>query len=100
MSHNRLNPKRGWCNPSALPKGPSGRALCRECGKEVPEHRKTFCSNVCVESWKIRSQPSYVRSLLYRRDAGVCALCGMSCVLLVRELEKLDGYFQDHQIGR
>jgi 5-methylcytosine-specific restriction enzyme A len=97
MSHNRLNPKRGWCNPSVLPKGPNGRALCRECGKEVPTRRNTFCSNACVESWKIRSQPSYVRHLLYKRDAAVCAICGVSCKLLVRELEKLDDYYQDHQ---
>ena len=97
MSHNRLNPKRGWCNPSALPKGPNGRSLCRECGREVPTPRNTFCSSACVESWKIRSQPSYVRHLLYKRDAAVCAICGISCKLLVRELEKLDDYFQAHQ---
>ena len=96
MTTNRVNPKSGWCNPTALPRGPNGRALCRECGKEVPERRKTFCSSTCVESWKIRSQPGYVRHLLYQRDAGVCALCGVSCKLLVRELERLDDYFQDH----
>jgi 5-methylcytosine-specific restriction endonuclease McrA len=97
MSQNRYNPKRGWCNPTALPKGPNGRALCRECGKEVPERRRSFCSESCVESWKIRSQPNHVRYLLWKRDAGVCAMCGVSCKLLVRELEAIDSYFQEHQ---
>lgn len=79
----------------ALPKGKEGRALCRACQREVPVGRQTFCSNTCVEAWKIRTQPAFVRHLLWKRDAGVCAVCGISTKLLVRKLEALDTYLQD-----
>ena len=90
MSKNRVSPKRGFCNPDRLPRGPSGRALCRECRKEVPKDRKSFCSSKCVDAWKLRSQPEYVRIKLFERDKGVCALCGTDCVRLVKDLETLD----------
>ena len=32
----------------------------------------------------------YVRTKLFERDKGVCALCGLNCVALVKELEALD----------
>ena len=90
MSTRRFNPKRGFCNTDRLPKGPDGRALCRECGVEVPPRRKSFCSDKCVTSWKIRSDATFVRVKLFERDRGVCAICGVDCVNQVRDLEALD----------
>lgn len=72
----RSDPRAGFVNPARLPKGPNGRALCRECGVEVPKGRRTFCSDACVERWTIRTSPSKARELVYRRDKGVCAMCG------------------------
>lgn len=89
MSKHRLSPKRGWARK--LPQGPNGRNLCRECQTEVPKGRQTFCSNGCVEKWKVRSDPTFVRIKLYERDKGVCAICGADCVALVKELEKIEG---------
>lgn len=97
MSCNRWNPKRGSVNFKILPRGPNGRALCRQCNTEVPPKRLSFCSDKCVEIWRIRSQPSYVRVKLYERDKGVCAVCGTDCQALVRELEKLDDYYDRHR---
>jgi len=97
MSTNRFNPKRGWCNPKALPRGPNGRALCRKCNTEVPKGRLSFCSDRCVDAWKIQSQPQYVRNRLYERDKGVCVNCGLDCRAVIKELEKLDEYFEEHQ---
>jgi len=94
MTTSRLNPDRGWCNPEALPKGPNGRARCRECGAEVPAGRKSFCSTGCVDSWKIRSDPTHVRIRLFERDHGVCAICGVDCTEQVKRLERLDPEFQ------
>jgi len=90
MTTNRWKADRGYCCPDRLPKGPGGRALCRECQTEVPKGRRSFCSGRCVDSWKIRSDPTYVRIKLYERDRGVCKVCGLDCVALVKELERLD----------
>lgn len=68
--------KGGFCNPSALPKGPNGRALCRYCGTEVSGRRQTFCSDACVHEWKIRTNPGFARDQVFRRDHGKCAICG------------------------
>lgn len=85
----------GWVNPSSLPKGPNGRALCRRCGVEVPVGRQTFCSgrcttfrhdgsvraegSGCVHEHCIRSRPVYARRCVWARDRGLCATCGKVC---------------------
>lgn len=71
-------------DPADLPRGPKGRCLCRNCGTEVPPGRRTFCGDACVEQWKLKSDPTYVRKLVGKRDRGRCAVCGMKC----RDLEK------------
>jgi 5-methylcytosine-specific restriction enzyme A len=63
-----------------LPTGPNGRTLCRWCNLEVPAGRRTFCSEFCVHEWKLRTDPGYLRDEVFRRDKGVCALCGVDCV--------------------
>ncbi len=77
MTKNRIRPDAGWVDRSKMPKGPNGKNLCRECGKECKTNRRTFCSAKCVDAWKIKSQPGYVRSKLRKRDRGVCAQCGL-----------------------
>lgn len=77
MSTNRVSPDAGWVDLKKHPKGPNGRGLCRQCGKEVSKGSRTFCSQACIDRWKIKTSPSHVRVLLYRRDKGVCALCGL-----------------------
>ncbi len=86
----RRTPKlAGFCNPAALPKGPNGRNLCRQCGREVTSKKRTFCGPECVEAWKIRTQPSFARRLVHDRDRGVCAKCGLKTSELARELNAL-----------
>jgi 5-methylcytosine-specific restriction protein A len=60
MSTSRTMPG-GWADRSSLPKGPNGRMLCRWCNIEVPKGRLTFCSDWCVEEWRLRSDPGYLR---------------------------------------
>ena len=79
MAANVPNPPRHrsvdrWGVPD---RDPEGRAICRWCRHTIdPKGRRlTFCSQACVEEWKIRSRPSHVRWLLRRRDHEVCALC-------------------------
>lgn len=70
----------GVADGDCLPKGPEGRALCRWCNLEVPKGRRTFCSDWCVHEWRMRTDASYLRELVFRRDRGVCARCGLDCV--------------------
>jgi len=60
MSTTRTMPG-GWAERESLPKGPNGRNLCRWCNLEVPKGRHTFCSNWCVEEWRLRTDPGYLR---------------------------------------
>src|SRR5271170_3955986 len=89
---NRLDPMStqrtmsgGWAGRENLPKGTNGRHLCRWCNLEVPKGRVTFCSAWCVEEWRVRSDPGYIREKVLERDRGVCAGCGTDCLHAERQ---------------
>jgi 5-methylcytosine-specific restriction enzyme A len=65
----------GYTKAAELPKGESGRALCRWCNLEVPAPRRTFCSEWCVHEWRVRTDTAYLRDRVLARDKGICALC-------------------------
>jgi 5-methylcytosine-specific restriction enzyme A len=90
MSTQRAMPG-GRANREALAKGPNGRCLCRWCNLEVPLGRLTFCSDWCVEEWKLRSDPGHLRERVFERDHGVCAVCGIDCIAALCHLKKLRG---------
>jgi 5-methylcytosine-specific restriction endonuclease McrA len=75
----------------SLPQGENGRALCRWCNLEVPQGRFTFCSEWCVEEWRLRSNPAHLRERVFERDRGVCALCGRDCVAEWSHIRRLRG---------
>jgi 5-methylcytosine-specific restriction protein A len=81
----------GWADRDSLAKGPHGRNLCRWCNLEVPGGRSTFCSNWCVEEWRLRTDPGYVREKVLARDRGICAACGVDCLSAERQLKRLRG---------
>ena len=81
----------GWADRGGLPKGPNGRNLCRWCNLEVPKGRHTFCSDWCVEEWRLRTDPGYVREKVLERDRGVCAVCQVDCGAEWRRLKRLRG---------
>ena len=81
----------GWADHEILPKGPHGRPMCRWCSLEVPAGRQTFCSDWCVEEWKLRSNPGHLRERVFERDQGVCARCGLDCPAHYRHLRRLRG---------
>lgn len=56
--------------------------LCRWCGKAVPSGRKSWCSEACVEDFKVRNHPQALRAHLLARDGGVCHDCGLEAHLL------------------
>ncbi|HXA64473.1 MAG TPA: HNH endonuclease signature motif containing protein [Bryobacteraceae bacterium] len=90
MSTTRAMPG-GWADRNRLPKGANGRNLCRWCNLEVPKGRLTFCSDWCVEEWRLRTDPGYIREKVLERDQGVCAQCGVDCLAAWRHLKRLRG---------
>jgi 5-methylcytosine-specific restriction protein A len=81
----------GWADRDNLAKGVNGRNLCRWCNLEVPKGRHTFCSDWCVEEWKLRSDPGYLRDKVLERDRGLCAVCGTDCLAAWLHLKRLRG---------
>jgi len=81
----------GWADRESLPKGPNGRNLCRWCNLEVPKGRVTFCSDWCVEEWRLRTDPGHLREKVFERDKGICAVCGVDCEAAWIQLKRLRG---------
>lgn len=74
----------GWLAPAAIDK------QCRWCRAAVQGRRRSFCSDVCVHEWKLRTNPGYLREHVFIRDKGVCAECGIDTSTLRRDMRKLD----------
>jgi hypothetical protein len=75
---------------SEVERSESGRPLCRWCRTEVPKGRRTFCGDVCVHEWKLRTNPGYLREHVFNRDQGVCAQCGVDTKKVRGDMRKLD----------
>lgn len=76
MSQHRISPQAGYVDTKKLPKGPNGRSLCRQCGQEVPKGQRSFCGQDCVDAWVVKTNPTRMREVVFKRDQGVCAICG------------------------
>ncbi len=79
----------GPADRRALARGANGRCLCRWCSLEVPPGRLTFCSEWCVEEWRLRTDPGHLRQRVLERDRGICALCGTDCLTQFRHIKRL-----------
>lgn len=80
----------GWGPPR---RAEDGTPVCRWCGGTLPGRRRTFCSDACVEEWKVRSDPSYARARVRERDRGRCARCGRDTAADAAELVALRGQY-------
>ncbi len=60
---------------------PNGTRGCRWCGKVLDHKSRTFCGKECVHQYMIRSRPGYAADQVAKRDAGVCAKCGVDTVV-------------------
>jgi len=83
--------KGGWVNPAELPKGLSGRNLCRWCALDVPKGRRTFCSEWCVHEWRLRTDMGYLREQVFARDKGICAECCIDTGAEWKRIQRLRG---------
>lgn len=50
----------------------AGKKLCLVCESPLPKRRLSYCSDECF----YRNTPRLMRSLVRRRDKGICAQCG------------------------
>lgn len=58
-------------------KSPDGVTLCScGCGRIPEPPRKTWFSRECVDKWREKNDPTYIRQKLKDRDKGICAACG------------------------
>ena len=62
----------------------NGQPACRWCRTVIRPPRRTFCSDACVHEWRLRSDASYVRKLVARRDRGYCQHCGVNVLSMER----------------
>ena len=81
----------GYVDRGSLEKGPAGRPLCRWCNLEVPARRFTFCSDWCVNEWRLRTDPGYLRDQVFARDKGVCAICRVDARAAYADLRRSRG---------
>lgn len=70
-------------------KNADGEFICIWCGEPIklPSKRYRWHKD-CVEEYLIRSSGNHVRSAVYKRDKGICAICGLDC----GTLEEVGGY--------
>ena len=52
------------------------KGTCTWCGEPVPRGRRTWCSQACIDHFRECWDPEYIRRRAYKRDRGVCCLCG------------------------
>ena len=71
------------------PKDPSGRPLCRWCMGKVKPPKRTFCSPECVHQYKLRSNWTYCKRFVAKRDKYICQICRVDCRALKKVLQSL-----------
>jgi 5-methylcytosine-specific restriction protein A len=59
------------------PKGPDGKPVCRWCRGPVPKGRQCWCGQKCVEEYRARNDPGFIRRKVWERDQGICQVCGL-----------------------
>ena len=69
---------------------------CCLCRKPIPPRKISWCGDECGERWRALSGDSAaIRSLAWKRDHGVCALCGLDAGLVERIADRI--LTQDHE---
>lgn len=57
--------------------GPRIVGQCTWCKGIVKKPKRYWCSQECVDEYRIRSDSSFARIKVFDRDQGVCAICGL-----------------------
>lgn len=54
-----------------------GKHLCGWCAGPIPKGRSLWCGQACVDQFLIRRGGTWLKSIVHKRDRGVCAACGL-----------------------
>jgi len=54
-----------------------GDGVCRWCGGEVKRPRRSWCSDECVNEFRVIFWPGYATEKVHERDNGICSVCGI-----------------------
>lgn len=57
---------------------------CRGCHGDVPKGRRTWCSDVCFQTY----EPANVRFACLKRDQGICSHCGIDTKKVASKLSR------------
>lgn len=82
-----LGPISGGRDPPRTPHGDAPPGYCRWCGRVMltklkkPDRRRTCHKGECRTNFNCVSSPGGARFELWKRDDGVCAMCGVRCDL-------------------
>lgn len=72
----------------------NGNVVCScGCGRPPGPGRRTWHSQECVDRWMVANSSQYVRSKLFERDKGVCAMCGVDSVKAERRARKAMSHY-------
>jgi hypothetical protein len=76
------------------PRGADGFYRCRYCGaviRDASRHYRAWCSSACSNEAWIRVNPTAAAHHVYRRDQGICRVCGLNVQSLKLCLEDMRG---------
>jgi 5-methylcytosine-specific restriction endonuclease McrA len=76
------------------------KGQCTWCGGPVPKSRQSWCGQSCVDEFNVRQNPGLARSMVFRRDRGVCAECHHDTERDRQELERIRAEVQAVWYGR
>lgn len=63
-----------------LERNAAGERICVWCGGELTGKRRKWCGDGCVEQYSVAAgNVQVIKSLLLKRDGGVCVSCGVDC---------------------
>ena len=64
--------------PDRCATGPLGQKLCKcGCGQPIGKGRRSWASQACVDGWLVRNSAPHQRRMVFERDHGICARCGL-----------------------
>ncbi len=93
-----MNTKRSADLDKIYPKTKKGKKyFCRFCGKELSGKKTSWCSQKCTDEALIRCWPTYARHMVFKRDKGICAVCGVNVEKLRESTRRMFGYLRKEQ---
>ena len=78
-----------YCSVDELPLNEDGFRQCRFCRKSVKPPRRTMCSAQCAHEMKLRTNGKYLRECVFKRDKGICILCGDDTKITAKRANEL-----------